>query len=101
VVKGGHLLEGGATAERAPDVVALRDGRTVTIDGPRIETRNDHGTGCSLSAAIAVGLAEGLDALAAIRRAKSFVADALEGARRWRLGAGHGPIDHLGWRDGP
>jgi hydroxymethylpyrimidine/phosphomethylpyrimidine kinase len=100
VVKGGHLLDHGATARRAPDVVATADG-TVTLDGPRIETRNDHGTGCSLSAAIAVGLAEGLSPLPAVTRAKGFVADALRGASNWELGHGRGPIDHLGWSDRP
>ena len=84
VVKGGHRVEGFATAAVAPDVVV-------------IETRNDHGTGCSLASAIAVGLAEGLETLAAVRRAKTFVADALSGAASWHVGAGHGPIDHLGW----
>ena len=96
VVKGGHLVEGTATEARAPDVVVTAAG-TTTLDGPRVATRNDHGTGCSLAAAIAVGLAEGRDELDAVRRAKSFVADALEGAARWSLGRGHGPIDHLGW----
>jgi hydroxymethylpyrimidine/phosphomethylpyrimidine kinase len=95
VVKGGHLLRGDEAA-RAPDVVVTAAG-TVTLDGPRIATRNDHGTGCSLAAAVAVGLAEGLDALGAIVRAKAFVAQALAGAQHWELGAGHGPIDHLGW----
>jgi hydroxymethylpyrimidine/phosphomethylpyrimidine kinase len=100
VVKGGHLVKGGVTAQRAPDVVATHDG-TVTLDGERIETRNDHGTGCSLSAAIAVGLAEGRDELGAVTRAKGFVTDALRGAADWQLGHGHGPIDHLGWGTAP
>jgi len=99
VVKGGHLLEGAATAERAPDVVVTAVS-TVTLDGPRITTRNDHGTGCTLASAIAVGLAEGLDAEAAIRRAKAYVARALEGAAGWRMGHGHGPVDHFGWGRG-
>jgi len=99
VVKGGHLLGGTATESRAPDVVVTDRGAT-TLDGPRVATRNDHGTGCSLAAAIAVGLAEGLDVLDAVRRAKSFVTKALEGAATWTLGEGHGPIDHLGWGAG-
>jgi hydroxymethylpyrimidine/phosphomethylpyrimidine kinase len=99
VVKGGHQLEGTAAALRAPDVVATTTA-VRTLDGPRLATRNDHGTGCSLAAAIAVGLSEGLDAIAAVARAKAFVADALKGAANWQLGAGHGPIDHLGWRNG-
>lgn len=96
VVKGGHHVAGTATASGAPDVVVTADD-VVTVDGPRVPTRNDHGTGCSLAAAIAVGLAEGLSPLGAVQRAKRFVADALQGAAGWRLGAGHGPIDHLGW----
>jgi hydroxymethylpyrimidine/phosphomethylpyrimidine kinase len=100
VVKGGHRLEGTATAAVAPDVVVTRDGMVV-LEGQRVATRNDHGTGCSLASAIAVGLAEGLDPVAAVRRAKSFVADALQGASSWRVGAGHGPIDHFGWGDAP
>jgi hydroxymethylpyrimidine/phosphomethylpyrimidine kinase len=96
VVKGGHLLGGTATETRAPDVVATAAG-TTTLDGARVTTRNDHGTGCSLAAAIAVGLAEGLAPLDAVRRAKAFVATALDGASTWSLGGGHGPIDHLGW----
>jgi hydroxymethylpyrimidine/phosphomethylpyrimidine kinase len=100
VVKGGHQLDGAVTDGGAPDVVVTLDG-VVTVDGPRITTSNDHGTGCSLAAAIAVGLAEGLGPLAAVQRAKRFVADALEGAARWHLGEGHGPIDHLGWGRAP
>ena len=100
VVKGGHRVEGASTNDHAPDVVVTA-GTVVTLEGDRIETRNDHGTGCSLASAIAVGLAEGLDPIAAVQRAKSFVADALRGAAGWHIGGGHGPIDHLGWgRDG-
>lgn len=99
VVKGGHLLGGAATESRAPDVVVTAAG-AMTLDRPRVVTRNDHGTGCSLAAAIAVGLAEGLDVLDAVRRAKSFVTEALEGAATWSLGEGRGPIDHLGWGAG-
>jgi hydroxymethylpyrimidine/phosphomethylpyrimidine kinase len=94
VVKGGHLTES------AHDVVAGPEGITV-LEAPRVVTRNDHGTGCSLSAAIAARLALGDDVLEAVRRAKAFVAIGLAGAATWRLGAGHGPIDHFGWSTGP
>jgi len=47
--------------------------------------------------AIAAGLAEGLDVDAAIDRAKAYVSRAIAGGAGWRLGAGHGPLDHLGW----
>jgi hydroxymethylpyrimidine/phosphomethylpyrimidine kinase len=101
VVKGGHQLEGSATDALAPDVVITHDG-VLTLEGARVATRNDHGTGCTLASAIAVGLAEGLEPTAAVRRAKTFVADALRGAAGWHIGSGHGPIDHLGWgRDAP
>jgi hydroxymethylpyrimidine/phosphomethylpyrimidine kinase len=90
VVKGGHLTESAA------DVVAGPAGITV-LPGDRVATTNDHGTGCSLSAAIAANLARGADVLDAVREAKAFVARALAGAAGWELGSGHGPIDHFGW----
>jgi hydroxymethylpyrimidine/phosphomethylpyrimidine kinase len=71
------------------------------IDGPRVVSANDHGTGCSLAAAIAAGLARGVDPLTAVGEAKAFVARAISGARSWTLGAGHGPLDHFGWGASP
>jgi len=94
VVKGGHLTES------ADDVVAGPDG-IVILPGERIHTGNDHGTGCSLSAAIAAHLARGETVPEAITRAKSFVTHALVGGAAWRLGAGHGPLDHFGWSGAP
>ena len=91
VVKGGHL-EG----DVATDVVAGPGGVTV-LESERVDTLNDHGTGCSLSAAIAANLALGAPPLAAVEEAKSYVHRALSGAARWHLGSGHGPIDHFGW----
>ncbi len=90
VVKGGHLTES------ADDVVAGPEG-VVVLPGERVATGNDHGTGCSLSAAVAANLARGLEVPDAIRQAKGFVARALAGGAGWRLGAGHGPLDHFGW----
>ncbi len=69
----------------------------IVFEASRVPTTNDHGTGCSLSAAIASGLALGRDVPDAVRDAKSFVLAALLGAREWHLGHGRGPIDHLGW----
>ena len=91
VVKGGHLA-----GERAPDVI-VHAGQVTTIDAPRVVTTNDHGTGCTLSAAITAGLATGAGPLAAAEAAKAYVWRAIEGAATWRLGAGHGPVDHYGW----
>ena len=81
VVKGGHLTES------ADDVVAGPDGVTV-LEAARVATGNDHGTGCSLSAAIAAHLARGAAVLDAIRAAKAFVA---AGSGRRAPGGGWGP----------
>ena len=94
VVKGGHLTDS------ADDVVAGPDG-IVVLPGRRVETGNDHGTGCSLSAAVAAALARGATVPDALTQAKAFVARALAGGADWRLGAGHGPLDHFGWSTGP
>jgi hydroxymethylpyrimidine/phosphomethylpyrimidine kinase len=90
VVKGGHLTDS------AEDVVAGPDGVHV-LPGDRVGTGNDHGTGCSLSAAVAAQLARDVPVPEAIEGAKAFVARALAGGARWRLGGGRGPLDHFGW----
>lgn len=93
VVKGGH-----AVADRPDEAVdVVWDGGLVhELHGERIATRNDHGTGCTFSAAIAAALATGSDVGAAVRLAKDFVFRAVQGGAAWRLGGGHGPLDHLG-----
>ena len=90
VVKGGHL-DGSAT-----DAVAHGADAT-TLTSERIDTPNVHGTGCSFASATAAGLAQGLEPLAALRQAKAFIDRGVRGGAAWRLGAGHGPIDHFGW----
>jgi hydroxymethylpyrimidine kinase/phosphomethylpyrimidine kinase len=90
VVKGGHLTDS------ADDVVAGPDGTSV-LEGTRVASGNDHGTGCTLSAATAANLALGMSVPDALRAAKAFVTRALAGAADWRLGSGHGPLDHFGW----
>jgi hydroxymethylpyrimidine kinase/phosphomethylpyrimidine kinase len=94
VLKGGHLTDS------ADDVVVGPEGVTV-LPSRRVETGNDHGTGCSLSAAIAARLAQGDEVLDAVTAAKDFVYRALAGGAGWQLGAGHGPVDHFGWSDRP
>jgi len=85
VMKGGHRA-GGAT-----DV--LFDGRTFhTLQAERIDTPNTHGTGCTLSAAIAAGLARGSDLVEAVEDAKHYVTEAIR--RSLSLGGGHGPVAH-------
>ncbi len=89
VVKGGDAADADAV-----DVVF--DGRTVRLlSAPRIATGNTHGTGCTFSAAIAALLAQGFDVADAIERAKAYVTDALRSAAHWKLGHGHGPLDHF------
>jgi hydroxymethylpyrimidine/phosphomethylpyrimidine kinase len=87
VLKGGHLP--------GPNVcdVFSGAGETVVIEGERIETPHTHGTGCTLASAIAVGLAQGLAPLPAMRRARDYLAEAIRAAPG--LGKGHGPLGHM------
>ncbi len=89
VVKGGH-----AGGPESIDVCATATG-SFDIRAPRIDTRHTHGTGCTLSSAIAANLALGLADREAIARARDY----LDGAMRHApgLGAGHGPLNHF-WR---
>jgi hydroxymethylpyrimidine/phosphomethylpyrimidine kinase len=89
LVKGGHL-EGPDSI----DVACTADG-TFDIRRPRIETRHTHGTGCTLSSAIAANLALGLTDRDAIERARDYLDGAIRHAPG--LGAGHGPLNHF-WR---
>jgi hydroxymethylpyrimidine/phosphomethylpyrimidine kinase len=95
LVKGGHFATADVDA-LVPDVLVSAEG-VVVFESPRVDTPNDHGTGCSLSAAICAGLGLGRSVEDATRDAKSFVLSALQGAASWRLGHGRGPLDHLGW----
>ena len=101
LVKGGHLPGvHGAGSGSAPEQVAdvLFDGTDVHVfEGALVVTRNNHGTGCSLASATAALLARGAEVPDAVAGAKRFVHDALEGASRWDLGRGHGPLDPFGW----
>lgn len=97
LLKGGHALRG-VTPDDAVDILVGPEGVTL-FSAERVDTRNDHGTGCSLSAALCAGLALGRPVQEATRDAKTFVLAALLGAREWRLGDGRGPLDHLGWSE--
>ena len=91
LVKGGHL-----TGERSPDVLVSAT-EVVILDGPRVASTNTHGTGCTLSAAIAANLASGQSLQASCEQAKAYVTSAISSSATWRLGRGAGPLDHLGW----
>ncbi|MDE7173183.1 MAG: bifunctional hydroxymethylpyrimidine kinase/phosphomethylpyrimidine kinase, partial [Helicobacter sp.] len=86
------LIKGGHRSENANDV--FFDGDTMSVlASERIETRNTHGTGCTLSSAIAANLALGKGALAAVREAKEYVFGAI--LHSLNLGKGHGPTNHF------
>jgi len=89
LIKGGH----GQGAESI-DYLVTASG-TIALAAPRIATQNTHGTGCSLSSAIAAGLAKGEDTETAVRTAKAWVSAAIAAADRLGVGHGHGPIHHF------
>ena len=89
LIKGGH----GQGAESTDYLI--RDSGTVVLAAPRVATQNTHGTGCSLSSAIAAGLARGEDMVSAVRNAKTWVGAAIAEADRLGVGHGHGPIHHF------
>lgn len=89
LLKGGHAL-----GDEVVDVLCDA-GEIVEIKHPRISTRNTHGTGCTLSAAIAAGLARGIGLQPAIREAIDFLAAGLAAGASLTFGHGSGPVDHL------
>jgi hydroxymethylpyrimidine/phosphomethylpyrimidine kinase len=89
LVKGGH-----GTGADALDIL-VHDSETLVLRASRIETPNTHGTGCTLSAAVAALLARGVGLHDAVRRAKAFVWQALNEGRDLGVGSGTGPVDHL------
>jgi hydroxymethylpyrimidine/phosphomethylpyrimidine kinase len=89
LIKGGH----GQGSESIDYLI--RGSGTVALAAPRIATRNTHGTGCSLSSAIAAGLAKGEDMETAVRAAKAWLSAAIAAADRLGVGRGHGPVHHF------
>ena len=89
LIKGGH-----GQGARASTIWSTPTG-TVALAAPRIATRNTHGTGCSLSSAIAAGLAKGEDMETAVRNAKAWISAAIAAADRLAVGHGHGPVHHF------
>ena len=85
------LLKGGHRIQDANDLF-FENGRARWIVGKRIHTSNTHGTGCTLSSAIAANLAKGYDLYTSIERAKEYLTGAL--AAMLDLGKGSGPVDH-------
>ena len=90
LIKGGHL-----TGD-AVDVF-FDGGQVHELASRRVVTANVHGTGCTMAATIAAHLARGDTVAGAVRAAKDYITSAIAGGASWRLGAGHGPVDHFGW----
>jgi hydroxymethylpyrimidine/phosphomethylpyrimidine kinase len=89
LIKGGH----GHGAESTDYLFSA--GGVVAFRSPRIVTKNTHGTGCSLSSAIAAGLAKGNNLETAVANAKTYISEAIAAADRVNVGRGHGPVHHF------
>ena len=91
LIKGGHLEENDST-----DLLYLAaEDRFVEFTAERVESRNNHGTGCTLSSAIASYMAKGNEIEAAVRKAKTFITEAIRAGAGYQLGQGHGPVHHF------
>ena len=90
LVKGGH-----SSLPECQDILFTSDGSSRTFTAPRIETDHTHGTGCTLSSAIACGLAAGLTLEELIARAKAFITEAIAWGRRFRVFPHNGPLCHF------
>ncbi|MFX0541630.1 bifunctional hydroxymethylpyrimidine kinase/phosphomethylpyrimidine kinase [Roseovarius sp. S4756] len=89
LMKGGHL--GGV---ESPDLL-LHSGGAEWLEGPRIQSQSTHGTGCTLSSAIAAHLGAGHDLKTAVARSKAYITNAIAGAAKLDVGHGHGPTHHF------
>ena len=87
LIKGGHL-----PGDTIVDLLRTADGEAVRFEHPRIATKSTHGTGCTLAAAIATGVALGFTLRDAVERAEDYVVEAIRTAPG--LGQGHGPLNH-------
>lgn len=91
LIKGGHLESGDCD-----DCLYLAaEKRMILLPGKRVATGNNHGTGCTLSSAIAANIAKGAEVEAAVRRAKVYITAAIEAGAAYKIGNGHGPVHHF------
>ena len=91
LIKGGHL-----ESENSDDCLYLGDEqRLVTLEGERVVTRNNHGTGCTLSSAIAAYLARGEDMETVVRLGKDYITGAIQAGAAYEIGRGNGPVHHF------
>ncbi|HIO92284.1 MAG TPA: bifunctional hydroxymethylpyrimidine kinase/phosphomethylpyrimidine kinase [Leucothrix mucor] len=89
LMKGGHLA-----GEESPDLL-ISESEAIWLEGKRINTKNTHGTGCTLSAAIAAELAKGNNLKDAVSSAKAYLRGAISAADTLNIGSGHGPTHHF------
>ena len=89
------LMKAGHAAGAECVDLLITDSGITRLRAPRIDTRNTHGTGCTLSAAIAAGLAQGMALVAAVTRAHEYLQGAIAAADRLSVGTGHGPVHHF------
>jgi hydroxymethylpyrimidine/phosphomethylpyrimidine kinase len=92
---GAVLMKGGHAAGPESVDLLVDAGGCTRFAAPRIATKNTHGTGCTLSSAIAAGLAKGLSLADAVRVAKDYVSAAIAAADRLQIGSGQGPLHHF------
>ena len=90
LMKGGH-----AEGDVCTDLLIRKDLPTITLEAPRIDTQNTHGTGCTLSSAIAAGLGKGFSMEQALQEAHSYLQAAIRAANSLQVGSGHGPVHHF------
>jgi hydroxymethylpyrimidine/phosphomethylpyrimidine kinase len=89
LIKGGHLA-----GDKVIDVLLQTGGEPLWMEADRIHTANTHGTGCTLSSAIAAHLALGASLAQAVQQAREFVRQALQAGAAVKTGAGSGPLNH-------
>lgn len=90
LIKGGHL-----DGNTKTDILYKRGKRMSTYEATTVNTRNTHGTGCTLSSAITAFFALGMTMDEAVRQAKEYLHKALEAGKDVEIGNGHGPVDHF------
>ncbi len=91
LIKGGHF-----TGNDSTDILFIpAQSRFVDFKGLRIKTKNTHGTGCTLSSAIAAFMAKGDDIEIAVNNAKAYISNAIKAGAEYKLGSGSGPVHHF------
>jgi hydroxymethylpyrimidine/phosphomethylpyrimidine kinase len=90
LMKGGH-----ATGDDCVDLLIIRDGPITRFQSARINTKNTHGTGCTLSSAIAAHLAQGIPLVESVHLSHSYLKQAIVSADQLHIGKGYGPVHHF------